>query len=49
MRREVGTALDPACFDALRGAVDGALVTAPPEVPAARLVSALAEDYHQAA
>ena len=49
MRREVGTALDPACFDALRGAVDGVVVTAPPEVPAARLVSALAEDYHQAA
>jgi HD-GYP domain-containing protein (c-di-GMP phosphodiesterase class II) len=49
MGREVGTALDPACFDALRAVVDAPVIAAPPEVPAARLVSALSEDYHQAA
>jgi HD-GYP domain-containing protein (c-di-GMP phosphodiesterase class II) len=49
MGREVGTALDASCVDALRAVVDRPAAEAPPEVPAARLVPALAEDYHQAA
>lgn len=47
--REVGTAIDPHCFEALRAIVAEPAVAAEPEVPAARLVSALAEDYYQAA
>ena len=49
MGRDVGTALDAGCFAALRAVVDRSAAEALPEVPAARLVSALAEDYHQAA
>lgn len=49
MAREVGAALDPACFDALKTVAEQSRPGAAADVPAARLVSALAEDYHQAA
>jgi HD-GYP domain-containing protein (c-di-GMP phosphodiesterase class II) len=49
MRRDVGTAIDPSCFDGLElvlNSVPGPITQA---LPAARFVKALAEDYHQAA
>jgi putative nucleotidyltransferase with HDIG domain len=51
MRREVGSAIDPTCFEALQIAIHGEEVERPGagEVPAVRLVSTLAEDYRQAA
>jgi putative nucleotidyltransferase with HDIG domain len=51
MRREVGQAIDPTCFEALQIALTGETVDRPhaTQVPAVRLVSALADDYRQAA
>jgi putative nucleotidyltransferase with HDIG domain len=51
MRREVGEAIDPTCFEALQIAVGAETVVRPgaAEVPEVRLVSALADDYRQAA
>jgi HD-GYP domain-containing protein (c-di-GMP phosphodiesterase class II) len=49
MGREVGSALDPACFEALRTVVSASSDAPAADVPAVQLVSALAEDYHQAA
>lgn len=51
MRREVGNAIDPTCFEALQIAIHDAPIDrrSATEVPAVRLVSALAEDYRQAA
>jgi putative nucleotidyltransferase with HDIG domain len=51
MGREVGSAIDPTCFEALqivlRGEIPRRLPTA--EVPAVTIVPALADDYRQAA
>jgi putative nucleotidyltransferase with HDIG domain len=51
MSREVGQAIDPACFEALQIAITNETVDRPyaTEVPAVRLVSSLADDYRQAA
>jgi putative nucleotidyltransferase with HDIG domain len=51
MRRDVGNAIDPTCFEALQIAIHDETIDrqSPNEVPAVRLVSALAEDYRQAA
>ena len=51
MRRDVGNAIDPTCFEALQIAVHDETLDrqSATEVPAVRLVSALAEDYRQAA
>jgi putative nucleotidyltransferase with HDIG domain len=51
MRREVGSAIDPTCFEALQIAIHDETLDrqSATEVPAVRLVSALAEDYRQAA
>lgn len=50
MQREVGTAIDPTCFEALQIAVGGEMVNrSAAEVPEVRVVSSLAEDYRQAA
>jgi hypothetical protein len=51
MRREVGIAIDPTCFEALQIAITGETVVRPDasEVPEVRVVSALADDYRQAA
>jgi putative nucleotidyltransferase with HDIG domain len=51
MRGEVGSAIDPTCFEALQIAISGETVVRPDasEVPEVRLVSALADDYRQAA
>jgi hypothetical protein len=50
MGREVGTGIDPTCFEALQ-IVLGANTVATPQtnVPAVTLVPALADDYRQAA
>jgi putative nucleotidyltransferase with HDIG domain len=51
MRREVGNAVDPTCFEALQIAIHDETMDreSAGEVPAVRLVSTLAEDYRQAA
>jgi HD-GYP domain-containing protein (c-di-GMP phosphodiesterase class II) len=49
MRREVGTGIDPECFGFVEQILNGDTGSDPHQVPAARLVPALAEDYHQAA
>ena len=51
MRREVGHAVDATCFEALQMAIHDETIDHPSaiEVPAVRFVSALAEDYRQAA
>ena len=51
MRRETGSAIDPTCFEALQIAIHDETLDrqSATEVPAVRLVSALAEDYQQAA
>jgi putative nucleotidyltransferase with HDIG domain len=51
MRREVGTGIDATCFEALQIAIDGESLdrASAAEVPEVRIVSALAEDYRQAA
>ena len=51
MGREVGNAIDPTCFEALQIAVHDETLDrqSATEVPVVRLVSALAEDYRQAA
>ena len=51
MRREVGVAIDPTCFEALQLAIGGETLVRSDtsEVPAVKLVSALADDYRQAA
>jgi putative nucleotidyltransferase with HDIG domain len=51
MGREVGNAIDPTCFEALQVAIQDQTLDrqSATEVPAVRLVSALAEDYRQAA
>jgi putative nucleotidyltransferase with HDIG domain len=49
MGRDVGTAIDGRCFEAMRDALHSAPSPAPSAVPATRLVEGLAEDYHQAA
>jgi putative nucleotidyltransferase with HDIG domain len=51
MGREAGTGVDPSCFEALQIALGKDTLTHPgaTEVPAVRLVSALEDDYHQAA
>jgi HD-GYP domain-containing protein (c-di-GMP phosphodiesterase class II) len=49
MAREVGTGLDPECFGALKQVLGGATVASSCDVPAARIVPALATDCLQAA
>jgi hypothetical protein len=50
MRRDVGTGVDPECFAALEATIQAAGTRAPEgQAPAACRVSALAEDYKQAA
>jgi putative nucleotidyltransferase with HDIG domain len=49
MGRDVGTGIDPDCFAALQQVLNGEAAPDPNAVPAARVVKALAEDYHQAA
>lgn len=49
MGREVGTALDPDCFHALVDVLHDNHVSDGPDMPAAHVVNALAEDYSQAA
>lgn len=51
MRREVGTGIDATCFEALQTAIHGDSVRreSTADVPELRVVSALAEDYRQAA
>jgi hypothetical protein len=51
MGREVGTGLDPTCFEALQIVLGGDTTHRAPvaDVPAVRFVSALADDYRQAA
>jgi putative nucleotidyltransferase with HDIG domain len=51
MGREVGDAIDPTCFEALQIALGAETMHRPhaTEVPEVRLVSALADDYRQAA
>ena len=49
MRREAGTAIDAACFDALCTVLVGEAGERRNEAPAVEFVRALAEDYHQAA
>ena len=51
IRRDVGNAIDPTCFEALEIVVHDETLDrqSATEVPAVRLVSALAEDYRQAA
>jgi HD-GYP domain-containing protein (c-di-GMP phosphodiesterase class II) len=49
MAREVGTALDPECFGALKRVLSDTTVAASSKVPAARIVPSLATDCHQAA
>ena len=49
MKRDVGTALDPDCFNALRVVLTSEVVAPPVELPAVQFVPALAEDYLQAA
>jgi HD-GYP domain-containing protein (c-di-GMP phosphodiesterase class II) len=51
MRREAGNAIDPTCFEALQIAIHDETLDrqSASEVPAVRLVSALSEDYRQAA
>jgi putative nucleotidyltransferase with HDIG domain len=49
MRREVGTAVDAECFEALCTVLVGEAGERRNEAPAVEFVRALAEDYHQAA
>jgi putative nucleotidyltransferase with HDIG domain len=51
MGGEVGTGIDAACFEALQIALGGETLSRAPagDVPAVRFVSALADDYRQAA
>jgi HD-GYP domain-containing protein (c-di-GMP phosphodiesterase class II) len=51
MGREVGTGIDATCFEALQIALGNETLNQPrgSEVPAVRLVAALADDYRQAA
>jgi putative nucleotidyltransferase with HDIG domain len=49
MGREAGAGIDPDCFSALRQVIDRTVGVVPTDVPAVRLVPALAEDYNQAA
>jgi hypothetical protein len=49
MARDVGTGLDPECFGALKRVLSDAALTSFSEVPAARIVPALATDCYQAA
>ena len=49
MAREVGPGLDPECFGALKRVLSDATVTSSSDVPAARIVPALATDCYQAA
>jgi putative nucleotidyltransferase with HDIG domain len=49
MRRDVGTAIDPICFEALESVLQREEIAQRGDVPAARHVPALSEDYRQAA
>ncbi len=51
MRRDVGTGIDATCFEALQIAIQSETIhrESAGEVPEVRIVSALAEDYRQAA
>jgi HD-GYP domain-containing protein (c-di-GMP phosphodiesterase class II) len=49
MRRQVGSGIDPDCFDALCSVLVGEAGERRNEAPAVEFVRALAEDYHQAA
>ena len=49
MRTEVGTGIDPICFDALETVTQREEIARSNEVPEARYISALSEDYQQAA
>jgi putative nucleotidyltransferase with HDIG domain len=49
MRRDVGTAIDLDCFEALSTLLGGETGERQTEAPAVEFVRALAEDYHQAA
>ena len=49
MRREAGAGLDADCVAALEAVLGDEAIADAPETPAARVIPALAEDYHQAA
>ena len=49
MRRDVSAGIDPLCFEALETVLHGGTVAQAGDVQPARYVSALAEDYCQAA
>jgi putative nucleotidyltransferase with HDIG domain len=49
MSREVGNGIDPLCFEALETVLQNDALTHHSEVPAARYVPALSDDYAQAA
>jgi len=49
MRRDVGTGIDPLCFEALETVLRSGTIAQAGDVPAARYVPALSEDYRQAA
>jgi putative nucleotidyltransferase with HDIG domain len=49
MRRDVGTGVDPLCFEALETVLRSDTIAHAGDVPAARYVPALSEDYQQAA
>ena len=49
MRRDVGAGIDPLCFEALQTVLQSGTIAQAGDVPAARYVPALSEDYGQAA
>lgn len=49
MRGDVGTGIDPICFEALETVLTEGEIAVPSDVPAARRVDELSEDYCQAA
>jgi putative nucleotidyltransferase with HDIG domain len=49
MRRDVGTGIDPLCFEALETVLQSGPMAQAGDVPTARYVPALSEDYRQAA
>ncbi|MEQ1575127.1 MAG: HD domain-containing phosphohydrolase [Vicinamibacterales bacterium] len=49
MKRDVGTGIDPDCFQALEHVLDRTPALSGAEAPAVQVVPALSEDYEQAA
>ena len=49
MKAQVGTGIDPICFEALETVMRGEEIARSTDIPEARYVSALSEDYQQAA